>query len=168
MLKLALMYSLPYGLLMWGYVSSLAENLDPPLTKIRSAVSFLVAIIYLASLQFRLDPKSILLSVVFCLVLGACVWTILQISSWRAFAHDIGMTVRSWTKPSNTHGREEPSSNVAKRIQSARGTVKRKATLLVRPALDKAASLPLPPLPKAIRKATGHLRRNRSWELNIC
>lgn len=128
------------------------------------ALSFVVAIVYVASLQIRLDVKSIVLSLVFCFVLIACVWTIMQISSWAALAHNLTEAVQSWLKPSNIS--EDERLPVTRHIIRARRNVKRKTTALVRPVLVKAASLPS--LPKAVRKVTGQLRRKTTQESSIC
>lgn len=90
----------------------------------------------------------------------------MQISSWAAFARNLTQAVQSWLKPSNISEDERPP--VARHIIRARRIVQRKTTALVKPVLVKAASLPLPSLPKAVRKVTGQLRRKATQESSIC
>lgn len=118
------------------------------------AISFVVAIIFMAIEQFRFNAPFIILVVVFSIALVTCVWVILQIDSWATFVY--GLQFWKWlphdTVPDNERHLVAQRISLIRRKATARtinivrenasGVVRRASTLFgsvtARPAGERA------------------------------
>ena len=116
--KLAVMYSLPFGMLMWRYciTGSFCYSLKAySLSHICSAIMFALAVAYLTFFGAQKQAPWFILGTLVLITVLLCTWTVFQFERWSALVR----VVRVWEWFPHKSVAEEDRAPIAKAITKA-------------------------------------------------